>query len=173
MTRSRAAGFTLVEILVSIVIISTIMLFAMGNFLTSLARSRDGERKSDLGQVARAVELYYNDHGEYPVSNVAGEIVGCGGNPCAWGEEFADANGTMYMVSLPVDPRPGLSEYFYDSDGTFFQVYTRLERTDDPEVPKLSGNPANYGVDCGNLECNFGLSSPNITVESGRVIAED
>lgn len=72
MRNKRAAnpGFTLIELLVSISIIlllSTIAMVAVNNIRTD---SRNTKRRADLKQIAQALELYYDMHGDYPDNSV-------------------------------------------------------------------------------------------------------
>ena len=63
-------GFTLIELLVVIAIIgilSSIVLVSMGNIR---ANARDANRRSDMGQMSLAQEMYYNENAEY-VSSAA------------------------------------------------------------------------------------------------------
>jgi general secretion pathway protein G len=59
-------GFTLIELLVTMGIIAVLTGMAVFNFNQSRMRARDVSRKSDLGQLVKALELYKNDHGSYP-----------------------------------------------------------------------------------------------------------
>ena len=152
-------GFTLMEILIAIAILGILAVVGMGNFYTSLKKGRDARRKSDLEQVQKALEMYYNDHGQYPIDSEFDV-----NSP--WGEEFTDG-ATIYMTKLPVDPKTR-SDYQYDyetdDEGTFFQLYTCLENTQD-QGPGV--NQDGYaGTDCGcptvsDPICNYGISSPN------------
>jgi general secretion pathway protein G len=167
-------GFTLMEILVVMVIIGILATLGLGSFQSSQQKGRDAKRKSELKQIGTALEAYYNDYGQYPLS-ISGEIGGCsGGTACGWGESFVDANGTVYMVELPSDSKSN-TEFFYDSTGTEYQVYTRLENTFDRDVTIDSEeNPLVFdGVFCGDLECNYGLSSGNTTPDAGRTLVEE
>ncbi len=160
----RNQGFTLIEILVTLVIIGLLSTVGLRSFMSSQQRSRDAKRKSDLKQIGVALETYYNDKNQYPVSS-GGDIVGCddgagGVTTCTWGEEFSDFNGTVYMVKLPDDVRAG---YYYVSDGTEYQIYARLENTQDIDVPQnTSDEPQVYpGTSCGSEVCNYGTASSN------------
>jgi len=169
-----SSGFTLMEILIVIVIIGILATLGLGSFQSSQQKGRDAKRKSELKQIGTALEAYFNDYGQYPVG-ISGEIGGCsGGTACSWGESFEDDSGTVYMVELPVDPRENY-EFFYDSSGTEYQVYTRLENTFDRDINVDSeDDPLVYdGVSCGDLECNYGVSSGNTTPESGRTLVEE
>lgn len=59
-------GFTLIELLVTMGIISVLSSMAVFNFNQSRMRARDVQRKSDLGQLMKALELYKIDNGTYP-----------------------------------------------------------------------------------------------------------
>jgi general secretion pathway protein G len=162
------SGFTLIEILVVMVIIGILATIGMGSFQSSQMKARDASRKNDLVQVGKALEIYYNDHGSYPVGT-GGEIIGCNGTACTWGETFIDEKGTVYMVELPADPK-GNYEYYYESDGSYFQLYARLENDRDIDLYKNpSGETQAFvGLDCGEKNCNYGVASTNTTAEEGR-----
>jgi type II secretory pathway pseudopilin PulG len=126
-------------------------------------KSRDSQRKSDLGQIAKSLEMYYNDKGKYPTAQ-SGLIANI-----AWGSAFKDtstANGATYMVKLPKDPGSTTYYYFSDVNGTGYKLYANLENTRDKDVPKdADNNPILYaGTNCGNaVECNYGIASSNLT----------
>ncbi|MFH1970889.1 MAG: prepilin-type N-terminal cleavage/methylation domain-containing protein, partial [Patescibacteria group bacterium] len=90
-------GFTLVELLVVMGILGILVSLVAGNFRSSQIRGRDAQRKSDLKQIATALELFYGDYGYYPVGE-DGYIMACffeegvGGSRCDWGigNEFKD-----------------------------------------------------------------------------------
>ncbi len=74
--KNNKSGFTLIELLVVIAIIgllSTLSLLALNQ---ARARARDTKRISDVRQMQTALELYYNDHAEYPSSAPAGGSIG-------------------------------------------------------------------------------------------------
>ena len=58
-------GFTLMELLITIAIISVVMGFSIVTFAGSQKRARDGIRKADLRTLQTALRLYYNDYGAY------------------------------------------------------------------------------------------------------------
>ena len=59
-------GFTLIELLVVIAIIGILASIALVAFRSSQAKARNIRRVSDLNSIAKALELYYDDHGKYP-----------------------------------------------------------------------------------------------------------
>lgn len=160
-------GFTLIEILVVMAIITSLVSLVGGNFVLSRLRARDAQRQNDLQQVQRALELYYNDHARYPAST-AGNTVG----GMEWGTEFFDVNGTIFMAQLPTDPRAPSVQYQYIVDDNTnpqkYRLYARLEN-DENDVTDLDGDGNTgdtYDISCGGgYNCNFGLSSVNTTME--------
>ena len=61
-------GFTLIELLVVISIIIILASVVLNTISTSRAKARDTKRISDLKQIRIALELYRQDHGDYPVT---------------------------------------------------------------------------------------------------------
>lgn len=162
------AGFTLMEILIVMAIIGILAVLGIGSFQTAQKKGRDSKRKAEIDQMGKALEIYYTDKGSYPLASSGHKIIGCGGSECEWGDAFQDnVTGTVYMIALPDDPINSL-DYYYESDGSYYRLYARMENNKDIAVPKDGGeNPQVYsGLDCGSLECNYGISSPNITLNN-------
>ncbi len=144
-------GFTLVELLVVIAILAILSTLGVSNFRTARIKARDLGRKSDLQAIAKSLEAYVNDHRAYPTSTLDGEI-GC--TPaCPWGSAMTDGQST-YMPSLPEDAVSTLS-YRYVSTGTSYSLYAHLENPDDRDIE------SGLGVNCGNLVCNYKITSSN------------
>jgi len=59
-------GFSLIELLVVMGIIAVLTGMAAFNFSQSRMRARDIQRKNDLSQLQKALEVYKNDIGYYP-----------------------------------------------------------------------------------------------------------
>lgn len=165
------AGFTLMELIVVFALIAIVVGYTLSNsFLASRARARDVARKTQLAQLATALEEYINDYGLYPAAS-SGRVAGCGVNaaqPCDWGDTFVDDNGTIYMESLPKDVHDPNHVYVYrvNSTRTGWQLYTRLEVEEDPATDQDGdgvGDEYSF-VSCGTAgNCNYGLSSGNLT----------
>lgn len=183
---SFSRGFTLIELIVVMAIIAVLAAVTAGSFGISQRRARDSRRKSDLGQVAKSLEAYYNDRGSYPPDNSnSGQILGCGTTAlptlCTWGTSFAQraagaTTDTLYMVTLPSDPRAPNFYYYYDSAGgnspKSYQLYARLENVDDKDVLKDGNGDAQVysGLSCGTYSCNYGISSANTSPTTGRTL---
>lgn len=177
-------GFTLVELIVVMAIIAILATLITGFYGTAQMRARDVTRKSDLKNVAAALEILHSDYQKYPKNTGDGRMKGCpyvgndpnlGGN-CDWGSgelrvEPVDKPKTSYIRELPDDPSD--FNYFYRSTqtDTAFQLYAHLENENDKDcLPNSSGVP-----DCARPElpsgitdstcrgvCNFAITSPNV-----------
>lgn len=68
-------GFTVVEILVTLVIMTVLLTLGVVGMRSTLANARDAERQEDISVLARGFELYYkrglngNTQGSYPSYN--------------------------------------------------------------------------------------------------------
>lgn len=165
-------GFTLIELLVVITILSLLATIAFGQYTMSQLKARDAQRKGDIGNVARALEMYYNDHQLYPTSDGVGRMevdTGAGVVSLDWGEEFA-TDLVIYMKVLPQDPtvNSGNLGYCYESTGgtagTYYKLFVKLENDQDKDFD-ANRTPAVDYICLGDDEYNYGVSSVNVTVE--------
>ncbi len=162
-------GFTLIELLVVMAILGILASIGFGQYHTSQQKARDAQRKADLSNIARALEMYYNDHRSYPLStDCSGQETGkivvnrhCPQNTVLdWGDAFEENinNATVvYMKRLPQDPRRSF-HYCYQSDGTYFKLFSVLENSHDPDYNKYNNN----GYQCAGETYNFGVTSSNV-----------
>ena len=150
-------GFTLLELLIVIAIISILAIAGFGSFLNSIKSGKDAHRKTDLNSIQKALELYYQDSQAYPIP-VGTSLPSTDGSLC----HPTDCDTATYLKTLPGDVNG--TAYYYNSDGTSYQLYSCLENANDtgPGV-----NQAGYvGTSCGNAGtrceiCRYGISSPN------------
>lgn len=162
--RVKNKGFTLIELVVSMAIIAILAAAGLSSFTTSQIKGRDGRRKSDLNQLSRALELYYNDYGQYP-AGTNGLIMSCGGlciTECNWGAgPFCSSRNTetIYMQQLPKDPSSTSRQYYYYSSGTTYALYSWLENNNDAAIitPAVAAD-CDAGAGTG---CSYGISSSN------------
>jgi len=89
-------GFTIVELLVVVSIISLLASVVLGSLTTARMKGRDARRMEDIHQIQLALSLYYSDNGHYPSG---GWYYSCNGT---W--SGLQAILAPYISSLPVDP---------------------------------------------------------------------
>lgn len=159
----RSAGFTLIELILVVAIFGVMAagsLLAI-NPLEQFKKSNDSKRKSDLAQIQRSLEAYYQDYGRYPLSS-SYQIVDT--NPVPFGSSWQP-----YINLLPDDPIETRSYVYYVSaNRQSYVIYASLERgANDPDSCNggdVCTNMSAYGVSgtaCG-VVCNYGVSSPDI-----------
>jgi prepilin-type N-terminal cleavage/methylation domain-containing protein len=88
-------GFTLIELLVVIAIIGLLSTMSVLALNQARARARDAKRLSDVKQIQTALELYYNEEGQYPVATLV--------DP---GDVISSSAGNIYLASVPTPPTP-------------------------------------------------------------------
>ena len=146
-----------------LIILSFILLISVPNYITSLRKARDTQRKNDLGALLGALDRYASDFREFPLSR-DGKILACGDFenpvPCEWGKDSlrdtSDPDYPPYMELLPQDPHYKNGAYYvYLSNGNRFQIYGALEgsREDEYDEDIIARN-----ISCGVKTCNFGRS---------------
>ena len=136
---SSISGFTLVELMIVMAILSSLVGLVAGGFRSAQMRGRDAQRKSDLKQIANALELFFSDHRKYPDAD-NGSIKACPFDPdgatsqtCIWGSSDLGDGKTTYFQNLPKDPAKDLSYYYRlpASGNLKFQLFARLENKED------------------------------------------
>jgi len=162
------AGFTLVELVVSIAIFA-VFVFAVTlsfNPKWQLDKARDSQRKQDLTQIRSALDSYYNDFNCYPAS-------------VPFGQEWSSGN-VIYMKKVPQDPecpRTGYC-YIYQTEETvscpqWNILYTHLVRptkqlciaresclTRNPPVRISMSTKYNFCILSGDIDCQYLADNP-------------
>ncbi len=90
----KKQGFTLIELLVVIAIIGLLSTLSILALNQARARARDAKRIADVKQIQTALELYYNEMGDYPAQ---GSVTP--------GKAIAGTNG-VYLAAVPTPPTP-------------------------------------------------------------------
>jgi type II secretory pathway pseudopilin PulG len=165
--------FTKKETLGVGIILIILIAVSIPNFLISLARARDAQRKNDLGAIYDAIASFQRAISTFPLSTKDGKIIGCVGpdtkydeklkmwlnlRVCEWGVDgltnLVNPSSTPFIQALPNDPRykEGFSYHYY-SNGRRFQIYAALERKDQDEYSLAI---AKLGLKCGSQICNIG-----------------
>jgi len=112
--KTNKKGFTLIELLVVIAIIGLLSTLSILALNQARARARDAKRIADVKQIQTALEMYYNDVGDYPAT---GSITA--------GASISSSAGGIYLRLIPAPPTPvdgsacpGPSEYPYTYSGS-------------------------------------------------------
>lgn len=128
----RIKGFTLIEVLVVIAMISLLVvgLIIAINPTVQLQKTRDGRRKSDIRLIQTALQLYRADQGGYPDS--IPNFFATGGRSLV--DDPSNVQ-TTYIQNVPKDPLTG-TDYYYDADSPpgGYSIYSCLETKSDPDA---------------------------------------
>ncbi len=148
--RQSPKGFTLVELLVVIAVIAILLGLAFPNFMGARQRARDTQRKSDVKQIQKALELAKSDINPqaYPTQVSNRVPVACG---LTW-----SAGSNTYMAHVPCDPNGSSANptpYYYvlnATDSFKYTLGTCLENASDPDRDTSNnsalGCPSGYGT---------------------------
>ncbi len=127
-------GWTLMELLIVVALIAILaLIFLLINWKKDIARAYDARRKTDLSNIRRSFEEYFNDHNCYPDITVLGT---CGGAELA-----------PYLAKIPCDPSTKEPyKYQPDSDSSTCvgnRVCAKLQDWADPDITTLGCDPVN------------------------------
>ncbi len=173
--------------LISVTIIFIIVgAFTFSGLKTSIRRSRDAQRRADLGSISDALHKYQEEFGFFPPSE-NGKIKACKGDDfdqkleeikkeekfdrnkffealstCEWGQDslidVSEDSREPYLKTIPADPKGGVGiSYLYLSNTGRFQIYAFLEGGE--EEAGYSQTIVSRNLSCGNKICNHGKSS--------------
>lgn len=137
-------GFTLIELLVVIAIIGMLSSFFLPNFMGARERARDTQRKNDLRQIQKALEMYRQDQAlpVYPTPIGGAAINGLGTCGGAFGTT------PVYMNKIPCDPlNPTPTPYYYTPDTAVGYILCAcLENKADSDG--IAGTTCGIGYSC-------------------------
>lgn len=164
-------GFTLIELLVVISIIGLLSTVALTSLNSARTKTRDAERKAEIEQIKTALELYYADNGQYPLSGVGGVSSPNSGwnnsNHVNW--DSLQSSLSAYLPILPEDPintatgwagTANVYTYNYFSSGygcsqQWYMIVYRLETggVTSPGIRVCNGTNFNYAGTITTGEC--------------------
>lgn len=160
---SDEKGFTLVELLVVIAIIgilATLLILQLG---VARSRARDAKRIADVNQVRSALELYFDDNGQYPSTTQLGNEL-----------------SPRYLQNLPQDPLSSSCAGYSGAEGCYgyawspttgravrYQIRAELEQwaqalASDADINSTTGGWGGATVDGGlddrNQNCTLAVN---------------
>ncbi len=139
-------GFTLIELLVAIGIMAVLTALAAFNFNQARVRSRDVQRKSDLSQLQKALEVYKNDTNAYPAANFQSTLM----SPVAYIKDtFQDPRASEWI------------DYQYTPllSNTAYSIMSCLENAADPTKTSISSGLCNA---FGSADCTCGPTNTGV-----------
>ena len=92
----KSQGFTLIELLIVVVILGVLAAVAIPQFTSSTDDARVAAIDSTLATTRTAIDLYFQDHGEYPAAN--GDGTNLADTPAAFEAQltkYTDADGDV------------------------------------------------------------------------------
>jgi len=120
-TRTKNQGFTLIELMVVVSIISILTTASLGLYLDSWKQARDAVRLQDMRTINQALVAFYIDNRRFPGEPAThntitfhdgvssdGQMIGIG--------EPIDAVLAQYLPEVPVDPAHDGVNFFYSYD---------------------------------------------------------
>ena len=109
--RARAAGMTLIEILVVLVLIGIVLGIVGGNFIGKGEKAKADAAKIEIGQISQTLDLYKLEIGRYPTTQEGMQaLISAPAGVANW-------NGPYWKKStLPKDPWG--NEYKYVAPGS-------------------------------------------------------
>lgn len=128
-------GFTIVEMLITIVIIGILMTIGITSFSNIRTEVQDQDKLSKATVISQALENYYEKHGEYPDCN---QIVGVSSTDASSTLDDIDPNifaspqtldGTNSITSCVVDPEIDTFSYIVTSDKSQYILKYREKST--------------------------------------------
>lgn len=134
LSRTKQAGFTLLELLLVIVVVSLLAFVLYPRLVAGPINARDADRKQDLARVQNALERFYQENGSYPATL----------------DSLVEGATPYLKPPLPTDPKTKAA-YAYTPNGnpsTTYVLRTNLENPKDKDIKK--GTADTYEVQSAN-----------------------
>lgn len=99
------SGFTIIELIVVVIVLGILVGITIVSYNGAQGRARDADRKADIANLVKALEMYYDDNGRYPTASGTNSTAGnvwYSSDTTSW-TTFASALSGI-ISPLPVDP---------------------------------------------------------------------
>jgi type II secretion system protein G len=106
-SRDDERGFTLLELMVVVAIISIIAAILVPNFFHARAQAAVSACEANIRAIATAGELYYSDNQVYPTAGI---------NPVTTALGGANTAAGLYLSQTPLDPASGGNGYTFTAN---------------------------------------------------------
>jgi len=113
--------------------------FIKDTYLNKIDRADDIKRKSDLRDMRYALELYFLENGNYPISVDSVKLNEASSPVYKELTKYANPNSLK-------DPKEPEFFYLYRSDGKSFEISARLENNKDSECEISDGDICTYKI---------------------------
>ncbi len=126
---NKKRGFTLIELLVVIAVIGLLSSIVLVSIQGARTKARDAIRKQDIGQLEKALLLYWEKYGQFPSEatfdgSIGSDNCGCGAggtapgsctgnNWCQTSQIWQGIVGNGIMGALPKDPINNTTYYYW------------------------------------------------------------
>ncbi len=170
----KQKGFTLIELLVVISIIGLIASVALVALNSARMKARDARRKSDLRQIANALELYLDKNGSYPNTGASSAVGNANySTQASWLSTLVTDGQLAAAIKDPtnIDAGPWCwngaatknTIYTYASDGQRYVLCAWMENTSDKETLQFN-DAADPWSTTQKLYTNRGYSGYNYVI---------
>ncbi|MDE1944545.1 MAG: prepilin-type N-terminal cleavage/methylation domain-containing protein, partial [Patescibacteria group bacterium] len=112
-------GFTLIELLVVIAIIGLLSSIVLASLTTARYKAFDAQRAENAKTLKDVLQMYYNDHGTYPIDPIVPESV-----------TALSAALSPYIGTIPNDPKSGVTWEYASCSASTCTAYAILVYTD-------------------------------------------
>lgn len=136
----KTLGFTLIELLVVIGIISLLSTIIISGLNISRKKAQTAAAFQDLKEIQKALELYYDKYGFYPVTTTS---------PSEWGGYWDQSTVASFIPELASE---GFLKTVPKGRGDIFYNYSRIETSGNPGFCLVDRTKYDYALVAYNLE---------------------
>lgn len=168
----RPAGFTLVELLIVVIMLAILAAIVVPQFASSTDDAKASAADTSLANLRSVIDLYYQQHGEYPgsLTAVPASCSGTAGTGVATGGAGTTAaTAFIEQLSLYTDADGGACSV---GDTTTFKFGPYLKKATIPAEP-FKGSAALEVVAAGDLNMGATAGDPGgykYDTKTGRII---